>query len=85
MGRPLLSQQLLVWWKEVKDGGHNKDGYTQTYLTKKRIKKAFSLMLLQMLLQMFTDLCSMHEKTLKCRQTYVQSNECWRAITPYVH
>lgn len=42
-------------------------------------------MLLQMLLQMFTDLCSMHEKTLKCRQTYVQSNECWRAITPYVH
>lgn len=70
----------------MKDGGHNKDGYTQTYLTKKkRIKKAFSLMLLQMLLQMFTDLCSMHEKTLKCRQTYVQSNECWRAITPYVH
>lgn len=24
-------------------------------------------MLLQMLLQMFTDLCSMHEKTFKCR------------------
>lgn len=39
MGRPLLSQQLLVWWKEVKDSGHNKDGYTQTYLTKKKNKK----------------------------------------------
>lgn len=85
MGRPLLSQQLLVWWKEVKDGGHNKDSYTQTYLTKKRIKRAFSLMLLQMLLQMFIELCSMHEKTLKCRQIYVQSNDCWSAITPYVH